>query len=126
MPDSSTQSTVRFSYDQLVDLSRVVEQLPGPDTQGLSDVEESLVQQSSSTQLNVNQYVARDARPQGKRLLGEPTLCPERPNLLTDLASVMFPRRSTFRVVLAGARRHCPSNRAGGRVQRQDWTNGVI
>ena len=119
MRDCAMDTRIGFESACVIELSapaaeqRASEPLPdalnklgGGDTERLGNVEQSLVQDSAPTVLNIHENVARNAREHSELFESEPAVDPVFVNLEADLPTATFPCSDPFRVVLTRTRRH--------------------
>lgn len=89
-------------HDSLVDL----QESAGRHSQYLGDVEESFVQKASTSVLDLDQDVSRDARLECEGFLGEASLQSEGSNRQSHVRPVPGPGVDPSGVILAWSRRH--------------------
>lgn len=83
-----------------------VEEPTGRYAECISDVEQPLIEQSSSTMFDGDQHIASDARLQGKSLLRQPAGNAQPADIIAHSTTVRRPCRDPLRIILAGSRRH--------------------
>lgn len=76
------------------------------DAESLGYIEQSLVQDSPATVLEVHEDVTRDAGQHGELFEGESSIKPQLVDFEADLSAATLPRSDPLGVILAGACRH--------------------